>query len=554
MSGNQVTTVFQKTMYAQTADPGAVGAGKIWVDTDDNCRLYVRDSSNAAWTEVTAGAGGGGGSDNTSYIPTATTLAAYQAAIDSAGTNGNVRFHSKTTITISSPLEINSNNAAQTQKNDGIEINGQGVKFQAHTSSWSGTAMMLINLFGADTTATKLTIRNINFDPRGQSCHGLANIGSEGFDAGENWKLKYILIHDITFASGSNVAGKHYIYLRNTENMVEINHCELESVVSTTANPSYGIFLENDGHNGGNCVVSFCKVSLNGSGQAGICIYVYAKTSPFNRMFIVGNHLFCNNSMTDAVGVKIQADNTGAGADSNRTHVIMMNGIEDFFNEVWITTGGSTSSNSLSVWVIGNGLENKNDGDPGTYEAGNEVIRIGAYCTVHIHSNYLMWQGSSSAGSGQVFTTITIDANANGDECSMVGNWFHKKVGHSDITWTKLGGDATQVAALAENSVHNIGFKTEGAWVSADVAVDSAGEKTFTITHDMDVTPAIKNIVLTLANGTTALATDDAMRATLPLYLVSVSSTTITAKLRVTTASGTAGADLVCIAHCRRNF
>jgi hypothetical protein len=44
--------------YTQGGDPGAVGAGVTWHDTDDD-KFYVRNAANSAWVELTGGAGGG---------------------------------------------------------------------------------------------------------------------------------------------------------------------------------------------------------------------------------------------------------------------------------------------------------------------------------------------------------------------------------------------------------------------------------------------------------------------------------------------------------------
>jgi hypothetical protein len=43
--------------YAQDADPGTVGAGKWWYDTNDNI-LYIRDSGDSSWVTVADGGAG----------------------------------------------------------------------------------------------------------------------------------------------------------------------------------------------------------------------------------------------------------------------------------------------------------------------------------------------------------------------------------------------------------------------------------------------------------------------------------------------------------------
>lgn len=39
------------SIFSQSADPGAVGAGKIWINSNTN-RGYIRNSTNTAWIEV----------------------------------------------------------------------------------------------------------------------------------------------------------------------------------------------------------------------------------------------------------------------------------------------------------------------------------------------------------------------------------------------------------------------------------------------------------------------------------------------------------------------
>lgn len=42
--------------YIQSGDPGAVGAGKIWYDIDDD-KVYMRNDTDTGWTELTGGGG-----------------------------------------------------------------------------------------------------------------------------------------------------------------------------------------------------------------------------------------------------------------------------------------------------------------------------------------------------------------------------------------------------------------------------------------------------------------------------------------------------------------
>lgn len=56
-------------VYVQGTDPGAVGAGKLWVNTaDDPPSLHIRSSDDASWIEVSSG-------DLTSLTPVAVSAA-----------------------------------------------------------------------------------------------------------------------------------------------------------------------------------------------------------------------------------------------------------------------------------------------------------------------------------------------------------------------------------------------------------------------------------------------------------------------------------------------
>jgi hypothetical protein len=70
-----------QTVYVQDADPGAVGAGKVWVDTTlSPPRFYIRSSSNANWALRLANAFGEFKIDNTTAL-----LQGADGAADTAG-------------------------------------------------------------------------------------------------------------------------------------------------------------------------------------------------------------------------------------------------------------------------------------------------------------------------------------------------------------------------------------------------------------------------------------------------------------------------------------
>jgi hypothetical protein len=69
--------------YVQAADPGAIGAGKVWVDTTDgilNYRMFVRNSGDTGWEAVER---------ETSYMLTITTTDAVATELLMGGAGGN---------------------------------------------------------------------------------------------------------------------------------------------------------------------------------------------------------------------------------------------------------------------------------------------------------------------------------------------------------------------------------------------------------------------------------------------------------------------------------
>jgi hypothetical protein len=64
--------------FVQATDPGAVGAGMIWVDTSGgtgNWLLKVRDVANTGWETVSSGGGGGGGATYVTAFSNASLVA-----------------------------------------------------------------------------------------------------------------------------------------------------------------------------------------------------------------------------------------------------------------------------------------------------------------------------------------------------------------------------------------------------------------------------------------------------------------------------------------------
>lgn len=74
--------------YVQAGDPGAVGAGKLWLDTDDNT-LYVRNAANSAWLalDTTTAAALAAHLGDTADAHDASAISILDAAADFAATD-----------------------------------------------------------------------------------------------------------------------------------------------------------------------------------------------------------------------------------------------------------------------------------------------------------------------------------------------------------------------------------------------------------------------------------------------------------------------------------
>lgn len=81
------------------------------------------------------------------------------------------------------------------------------------------------------------------------------------------------------------------------------------------------------------------------------------------------------------------------------------------------------------------------------------------------------------------------------------------------------------------------GCKTEANLLSANLTLDTTGTKTAVFTHGLGVTPALEDCILTIVRVTAV--TDHVIGY---LQVEAVSSTTVSTRARVTTASATAGA------------
>ena len=159
-----------------------------------------------------------------------------------------------------------------------------------------------------------------------------------------------------------------------------------------------------------------------------------------------------------------------------------------------------------------------------------------------------------------------VDIEANSANVRIIG--FH--ITNSDLTGNKA--TAIRVQSGATNTVISGGFITSGMsigdsepsttvlrdivnvdttsnLISSDIAVDSTGAKTATITHNIFQTPDVQDIVLSLVQST-GTPTDFALDYG-PMLLTR-SGTTIGVGLKVGTASGTSGAKVKIAANIRR--
>jgi len=83
----QDTTNLHKPGYVQASDPGAIGAGKLWIDTSAGTGLWVtkiRNATDDGW-EIA-----GAGSDGTSGYSGAQGISGYSGAGGGAGASYNV--------------------------------------------------------------------------------------------------------------------------------------------------------------------------------------------------------------------------------------------------------------------------------------------------------------------------------------------------------------------------------------------------------------------------------------------------------------------------------
>lgn len=134
-------------------------------------------------------------------------------------------------------------------------------------------------------------------------------------------------------------------------------------------------------------------------------------------------------------------------------------------------------------------------------------------------AKYLIDLSNSTHLSG--FTFIRNDMRATADSANHYPGWVTAAVANPErASWRD-----------------NLGWVTQANVLSSGFAIDSTGVKTVTITHGLSMTPAVSDCAVAITKDTnvTDWAND--------LVLVdSTSSTTVTVKVHVSTASGTAGA------------
>lgn len=406
---------------------------------------------------------------------------AIQACVDAAGSGNTARkivFSGSKTYIITSPIQL---------KYDAIVFDMQGATLKAGTG-WTGSMMIALgrNTTG-DTAAIDHMIVDGYIDMNSKACDGISNIlhatyNPTGFDTTDK-AHKFGHISRVRFKN--NAAGQAMIYLRNLENMWEFFHNQLDPILLAG---SYGFRLENQGHNGGNIsIMGNMIASQAGPSHTGIkCISIEGITSPYNRVKIIGNHMFNGNNGIGNYGIYGNVTDDG-GVDSNRSWFIIANGIEDFKFPIFLQgeiTG--TDSGMASIHISDNSLEIKNT----TYEVGATCITIGNAVSANIHDNLILVKTAAT----ETQTGISVDAttgyenliHSNEFRDKTAGGTFNKIVLTSGTTrvWRNYGEHPYVTEASGTNNIAN-------------------GGSSRTVTHGCSYTPARADITITLGENPT---------------------------------------------------
>jgi len=150
---------------------------------------------------------------------------------------------------------------------------------------------------------------------------------------------------------------------------------------------------------------------------------------------------------------------------------------------------------------------------------------------------------SASTRGFKIGTTGAAMENCRLTSCKATGFAEGLNIGANAIDTTVMScnftGNTSAVSDTSATSHYkmNVGYVTESYVLSSNLAIDSTGTKSTTINHGLSVTPEAKNISLSLIRNTAV--TDHVLGF---WWIETITSTTVAVRLRVMTASGTAGA------------
>lgn len=242
---------------------------------------------------------------------------------------------------------------------------------------------------------------------------------------------------------------------------------------------------------------------------------------------------------------------------------------------IYHDASGSYSENTISGNVITSCLY-------AIYRVGtknlflNNVFRSGRQSAVYIQvgAQYVRIENNSFINNGQsanaTYQDIEVDASAGNNTVSItiIGNLFRSDATNKVIYNIKYLDANTNNFVVAFNRfsgatsavfngsnpntpykvMYNLGYTTENNVNGSSLALDTTTEQTLTFTHGLSYTPDVKDCVIQLTTPSNAV-TDFVIAY---IYIVSTTSSQVTAKAKLSTASVTAGAVMATVLKVTR--
>ena len=332
------------------------------------------------------------------------------------------------------------------------------------------------------------TNKNLNFNR-----FIIKNIGHDGIDFKDKNDANDNIIITNGFIGNFGIDGtdKPAIDLRGPVNVSNIN-------IELNNNSNIGIRLRQDGGNGEQASGNINNINILGIGSN---TYYGIYTEPTTVQDYSFNNIFVKNA------------NLG-----------VIRSIGGLFNNLVAEGGDSDSFSVGGTDTIINNLKIRNAGNRGVdIEANSANVRIIGF---HI---------TNSSLTGNKATAIRIQTGATN---TVISGGF--------ITSGMSIGDSEPSTTVLRDVVN---FDTTANLISGELAVDSTGAKTATLTHSFGQTPSEQDILLSLVQST-GTPTDFALDYG-PMLLARA-STTIGVGIKVGTASATSGAKVKITALIRR--